>query len=89
MSMLNEFGINEKVLINYKELDLLNKIGEGGYGEVYMGRWLGQEVAVKVYGRKKIRGNLRYKLQMADFLKEVEVISNLRHPNIVLYMGVC
>ena len=26
---------------------------------------------------------------MADFLKEVEVISNLRHPNIVLYMGVC
>ena len=41
MNMLKEFGINEKVLINYKELDLLNKIGEGGYGEVYMGRWLG------------------------------------------------
>jgi hypothetical protein len=39
--MLKEFGINEKVLINYKELDLKNKIGEGGYGEVFMGRWLG------------------------------------------------
>lgn len=41
MNMLKEFGINEKVLINYKELVLLNKIGEGGFGEVYMGRWLG------------------------------------------------
>ena len=26
---------------------------------------------------------------MVGFLKEVGVISNLRHPNIVLYMGVC
>ena len=62
MNMLKEFGINEKVLINYKELILSKKIGEGGYGEVYMGSWLGQEVAVKVYGRKKLRGTLRYKL---------------------------
>ncbi len=27
--------------------------------------------------------------KVANFLKEVEVISSLRHPNIVLYMGVC
>ena len=26
--------------------------------------------------------------KVANFLKEVEVISSLRHPNIVLYMGV-
>ena len=41
MNMLEEFGINEKVLINYKELTLDKKIGEGGYGDVYMGKWLG------------------------------------------------
>ena len=26
---------------------------------------------------------------MTDFLKEVQVINDLRHPNIVLYMGLC
>lgn len=46
-------------------------------------------MAIKSYGKRRNSGKLRYKLQMADFLKEVEVISNLRHPNIVLYMGVC
>jgi len=41
MNMLEEFGINEKVLINYNELETKTKIGEGGYGEVYLGKWLG------------------------------------------------
>ena len=89
MSMLEEFGINEKVLINFNELTFADKkIGEGGYGDVFMGKWLGQDVAIKAYKRRNT-GKLRYKQQMGDFLKELEVISNLRHPNIVLYMGVC
>lgn len=42
MKMLeNQFGINEKVLIKFTELEFGNKIGEGGYGEVYKGKWLG------------------------------------------------
>jgi serine/threonine protein kinase len=24
-----------------------------------------------------------------DFLKELEILSGLKHPNIVLYMGIC
>ncbi|CAK64142.1 unnamed protein product (macronuclear) [Paramecium tetraurelia] len=87
--MLKEFGINERVLIVFHELIIGQVIGEGGYGVVHKGKWLGQDVAIKSYGKRKSQGNLKYKLQMADFLKEVEVISNLRHPNIVLYMGVC
>ncbi|CAD8088086.1 unnamed protein product [Paramecium sonneborni] len=87
--MLKEFGINERVLIVFHELIIGQIIGEGGYGVVHKGKWLGQDVAIKSYGKRKSQGNLKYRLQMADFLKEVEVISNLRHPNIVLYMGVC
>ncbi|CAK79445.1 unnamed protein product (macronuclear) [Paramecium tetraurelia] len=87
--MLKEFGINERVLIVFHELIIGQIIGEGGYGVVHKGKWLGQDVAIKSYGKRKSQGNLKYKIQMADFLKEVEVISNLRHPNIVLYMGVC
>lgn len=41
MSLLQEFGINEKVLIKYQELTFGPVIGEGGYGVVYKGRWLG------------------------------------------------
>jgi hypothetical protein len=41
INLLQEFGINERVLIKYQELTLEAKIGEGGYGEVFLGKWLG------------------------------------------------
>ena len=41
MNLLEEFGINERVLIKYEELELEDKIGEGGFGEIYLGKWLG------------------------------------------------
>ena len=55
-----------------------------GYGEVFKGVWLGQDVAIKVYKKKQ----KKEKKFGEDFLKEVEVIFNIRHPNIVLFMGV-
>ncbi|KRX06204.1 Sterile alpha motif/pointed domain [Pseudocohnilembus persalinus] len=75
-------------LIDSKELkwSSADKIGTGGYGEVYKGSWLGQDVAVKQYGKIKTRFSKR---RAFDFISEVQVINNLRHPNIVLYMGVC
>lgn len=73
-------------IINKTEIEIGNKIGEGGYGIVLKGKWLGQDVALKQYGKK----HRRFKQQkILDFLKEVQLITNLRHPNIVLYMGVC
>ena len=42
MKMLEtQFGINEKVLIKFDELEFGNKIGQGSYGEVFKGKWLG------------------------------------------------
>lgn len=43
-----------------------------GYGEVYQGTWLGQDVAIKFYGRKKVKK--KDKKIDADFLKEVDVL---------------
>lgn len=79
-----ESGLNENFIINYSELFFDMKIGEGGYGRVYLGKFSGIEVAIKEYGKRKL-----LKRSAEEFVKEVEVISNLRHPNIVLYMGAC
>jgi serine/threonine protein kinase len=56
-----------------------------GFGEIFFGLWLGQEIAIKQYRRAKTQ---RLGAEFDDFMKEVNVISSLRHPNIVLYMGV-
>jgi len=77
--------IGSQAFINYNELEIGEKLGEGGYGEVRKGRWLGRDVAIKFYGRKKIAN--KKKLQI-DFIQEVDVLRQLRHPNIVLFMGV-
>lgn len=40
-------------------------------------------VAVKDYIKTRKHQN------QEDFLKELEILSSLKHPNIVLYMGIC
>lgn len=52
-------------------------IGKGGYGEVYKGTWEGAPVAIKKFGRNTTIKNRK------DFIKEIEVINQLRHPNII------
>ncbi|XP_031501483.1 cysteine-rich receptor-like protein kinase 10 isoform X2 [Nymphaea colorata] len=60
-----------------------NKLGEGGYGPVYKGRFPdGQEVAVK-----RLSG--RSKQGLKQFRNEVELISKLQHTNLVRLIGCC
>nr|XP_051199784.1 U-box domain-containing protein 34-like [Lolium perenne] len=58
------------------------KIGEGGYGVVYRCTLDHTEVAVKV-----IQQDSRDKIN--EFFKEVEILSQLHHPNLVLLLGFC
>ena len=72
--------------INYKELIIDQKsdfIGRGGYGDVYKAKWMGTKVAVKRFGKRYLT-----KKALKDFIKEIEMLHQLRHPNVVLYMGV-
>jgi hypothetical protein len=41
LKLLKDVGIGINFLIDYKELEFLQKVGEGGYGEVFLGKWLG------------------------------------------------
>ncbi|CAN0901316.1 U-box domain-containing protein 35 [Linum grandiflorum] len=58
------------------------KIGEGGYGPVYKARLDHTPVAIKVLRPDAAQGR-------SQFQQEVEVLSCIRHPNMVLLLGAC
>ncbi|XP_057949798.1 LEAF RUST 10 DISEASE-RESISTANCE LOCUS RECEPTOR-LIKE PROTEIN KINASE-like 2.4 [Malania oleifera] len=60
-----------------------DKLGQGGYGEVYKGKLFdGRVVAVKLLIRKSTRN-------AEDFINEVASISRTSHVNIVTLLGFC
>lgn len=74
---------------SYKELVVAtsnfaekNKLGEGGFGPVFKGylRDSCDEVAVKHLKQGSTQGS-------KEFKSEVEILSNLRHPNLVEFFG--
>ncbi|KAK1409671.1 hypothetical protein QVD17_36200 [Tagetes erecta] len=58
------------------------KIGEGGYGPVFKGRLSNNLVAIKVLRPDAAQGR-------SQFQQEVEVLSCMQHPNMVLLLGAC
>ncbi|MCD7447857.1 hypothetical protein HAX54_035788 [Datura stramonium] len=58
------------------------KIGEGGYGPVFKGKLDHTPVAIKVLSPDAAQGK-------KQFQQEVEVLSLIRHPNLVLLLGAC
>ncbi|RQM27427.1 hypothetical protein B5M09_009800 [Aphanomyces astaci] len=67
--------------INFKELKLQKIIGQGAFGEVIKGTYHGTPVVVKRMVRQKIDpDNIRM------FADEIQLMMNLRHPNIVQFL---
>ncbi|CAI9757690.1 unnamed protein product [Fraxinus pennsylvanica] len=58
------------------------KIGEGGYGPVYKATLGHTSVAIKVLRSEISQGQ-------KQFHREVEMLSRLRHPNMVILLGAC
>jgi serine/threonine protein kinase len=74
-----EFGAYE---IGPGEIEVFELIGRGGYADVFRGRCRGEEVAVKVLHNKSLAADTR-----TEFMAEVKIMSQLYHPNIVLFLG--
>ncbi|XP_075488080.1 putative L-type lectin-domain containing receptor kinase S.5 [Primulina tabacum] len=79
----SEFGFRDlkKATGNF---DAKNKLGQGGYGVVYKGFLVKEnlEIAVKWFSRESIKGQ-------DDFLAELTIINRLRHKNLVKLLGWC
>ncbi|KAK3103654.1 hypothetical protein FSP39_020785 [Pinctada imbricata] len=70
--------------INFEELQLGKKIGQGGFGDVHFAKWSGSVVAVK-----KLRVQRVSKKRLQEFTDEIFVLCQLEHPNIVKFIGAC
>lgn len=67
--------------------ELEEKIGEGGMGVVYRGRYVKND---KLYAVKLVPADVTDKTLLARFEREMDVLKNLRHPGIVRsFGGVC
>ncbi|CAN6469966.1 unnamed protein product [Victoria cruziana] len=75
-------------IFTYKELQEAtndfsssNELGDGGFGTVYLGKLHdGRKVAVK----RLYENNYR---RVAQFMNEIAILSNIRHPNLVCLYG--
>jgi len=70
--------------IDWDEIHLEEKIGQGGFGVVYKGSWRGTTVAVK-----KLLNDDMEEPEYREFVREAEIMSQLRHPHVVLFLGAC
>ncbi|XP_077252521.1 L-type lectin-domain containing receptor kinase SIT2-like [Tasmannia lanceolata] len=66
--------------------DMMNKLGEGGFGAVYNGILSKEKIEVSMKVKKFTRGNIKGK---GGFLSEPTIINCLRHRNLVRLEGWC
>ncbi|KAG2435706.1 hypothetical protein HXX76_006905 [Chlamydomonas incerta] len=69
-------------IIDQSEVTLGPVLGEGEFGVTYLGTWRHASVAVKIV-------RLRHAAELTSFLREVETMSYIRHPNVVPFLGAC
>ncbi|KAI7733957.1 hypothetical protein M8C21_031963 [Ambrosia artemisiifolia] len=70
--------------IDYSELTIGSRVGIGFFGEVFRGTWNGIEVAIKVLLEQDVTAE-----NIEDFCNEISILSRLRHPNVILFLGAC
>ncbi|CAL9104343.1 unnamed protein product, partial [Musa textilis] len=83
----SEFSLSEleQATENFHEA---SKIGEGGYGCVYKGSLRHTTVAIKRLNPQGMQGTAEFRRE-AILLLQMDVLSRVRHPNLVTLIGAC
>ncbi|KAA8515107.1 hypothetical protein F0562_018106 [Nyssa sinensis] len=70
--------------IDFSELTVGTRVGIGFFGEVFRGIWNATDVAIKVFLEQDLTVE-----NIEDFCNEISILSRLRHPNVILFLGAC
>lgn len=89
--------------VDFEEIEMVEKIGAGAFGEIYKCQWRGTNVAAKCIKSGKIQKFWAAKQShiqedeslsssamlaaLTDFRMEVGILRNLRHPNICMLLA--
>ncbi len=93
----------DSMKVEWTDLEMIDKIGAGEFGEIYKCRWRGSLVAAKCVKSAKIRATwsrpeetdeLKQSMSQSskdaalnDFRVETAILRQLRHPNICMLLG--
>ncbi|PRW32608.1 rRNA methyltransferase mitochondrial [Chlorella sorokiniana] len=84
----------QRWVFNWSELTVRQLLGRGSFGRVYLATWRATPVAAKVLlaDEAALTGSaveLNQQATTRQLLAEAQVMSAMRHPNLVTFMGVC
>ncbi|CAL2029471.1 unnamed protein product [Caenorhabditis brenneri] len=79
-----EYVTMRKWQVNRSEVKRVQDIGEGQFGEVYLAKWRGVDVAVK-----SLKPNHTEQLANSQFLEEAKTLTKLSHQNVICLLAVC
>jgi tRNA A-37 threonylcarbamoyl transferase component Bud32 len=82
VQVVENFKTDESWSVDLKDLELERQIGQGSFGKVYQGSYFGTKVAIKKIIVKDER-------EMVLIKREVDMLKDVRHPNIVSFYGIC
>lgn len=86
LQMVDKNEIKDEWKLDLSEIRLEKPVGSGRSGNTYSAWWRGTRVAAKVVNTADQNGGLGEEI-LNEFHREVAVVSKLRHPNIVLFLG--
>uniref|UniRef100_A0A1I7TKE9 Tyrosine-protein kinase n=1 Tax=Caenorhabditis tropicalis TaxID=1561998 RepID=A0A1I7TKE9_9PELO len=84
LSEPTEYVTMRKWQVNRNEVRRVKDIGEGQFGEVYLAKWRGVDVAVK-----SLKPNHTEQLANSQFLEEAKTLTKLSHQNVICLLAVC
>jgi len=80
-----ERDLTEPEKVQYSDLEFVERLGSGEFGEVFRGVYKQEEVAIKhLYWDDTVSERV-----MRDLAKEIEAFRSLRHKRLVRFIGAC